>query len=288
MTPSAYERRALAELARWREPRDIGLRERVRRRLEQPVDRAIDAALDLDLARLLVDATVHRALEAIEEAALRDLEPATVLARFRPPAPDVAAVLERDLEEVDDVVAATRATALRRARVEGAAAGVLGGWALPIDVAALLGIGLRAVGEVAVACGVDPHAPGAWDEVLARLATPPDPRGGRPLPDLDPSPLAPGELTARRTLAVARNVLRKEVRGAAAATVAGGASRVLVRRILMRLAHSRLGLAVPLSGAAVGAAVNGRFVGSVLDEAEAWYRQRFLLAKYGRAVVEAG
>lgn len=280
--PSVYEQSEIRRLAAWRRGRDVRGAEAFARAADELIDGLIDRALTSRIASSALERTVGRALEDLSRRALASFRPDKALSRFPVPPRTLDEVEAAGLRQIDTAIEANVDQSLLAAGAQGAAAGALGPWGLPIDLGALFVLSARGVAAIATCCGFDVSRPAERRAVLEVMATPPRPWRTRAVP----SALPPAALGPRVPLSVTRNLALKEARRLAATGVVDVGMQATARALFARLAASRFVGSLPLAGAAAGALVNVRFMSGLLEEARMTYRQRYLVRRYGRAALE--
>lgn len=140
--------------------------------------------------------------------------------------------------------------------------------AMSADIAVLIGLASRAVGQVALAHGHDPEDPLEKAFVLSVVN------------------FGTATSTAAKQAAFADLVRLSQllVRGAAWRVLEEHAlvkvARKIAEQLTVRFTKKSLGKLIPVVGVGVGATINFATLESVVDAANIAYRRRFLLAKY--------
>jgi EcsC family protein len=252
-----YERQVLRELHAWKHP-PVTWRTRGADRLERMLEAGASA-----LSPKLLDELFDRGLPILNRAARRSAPEPLVLAGYRrhghPEVRSLADIAALSLEEVEHVVGTKRLAELVKGASEGGVTGFYGLAGLAIDIPALLALGLRSVNVFALSYGFDPSG----DEERAYVL---------------------GVISA--SAAVGRDAKRVTRR---ALTIGQFAGKEITQRLLehlpkellVRVAAMSSSKAVPIAGAATGAAFNAWFLRSVAVHARFAYRERFLERRHG-------
>lgn len=279
--PTAYERRALREIALWRTP-DASWFGRLTDRIDRTAARVTDLARHVPGVDWVIDEFAAGVLRVINEVAQESVWEDRVLARYRSAGTDVRGrgdVLALPLEAVDQSLAGLAPKYRAAAALEGAATGYAGLAGIVPDLVALVALNLRAAGEVAVHCGFDLRDP--EERLFALLIL--DAVSG-PSDAAKEVALAPVLRVSQR---LARDGALQAVEGLALTRALQNAARALG----VQLTRAKLAQVVPVTGAVVGSTYNAFYTSKVCDAAFYLYRERFLVAKYGedavRAVMEA-
>lgn len=146
--------------------------------------------------------------------------------------------------------------------------------AIPADVAALLGLCLRAIGEYATYCGFDVR-----DErerlfalqILAYASSPSD---------------AAKAVVMAQLIKVARDAALKKSWEHLSGQILVQAAQELAKAVSVRLTKAKLAQIVPVVGIIAGGAFNAYYADKVCRAAFYLYRERFLAAKYGVEDIE--
>lgn len=303
MTP--YDRRAWAEIERWREKRLVA---RTRRVIPQKVRDRVSGAgrsakerFDSLRGAGEFEALFVKALGGLVDlgsrAAMATVRDSAILEAFRKRGHDVQDIEDITKVELRDILKVKPNLALAytaTATVEGAAAGFMisggeiaaaggsvagaGAGAAPgisiivgvmaADAAAVLVAANRAVAHTAAYYGYDLDRPDERLFALAVLSMGTAAEAGKAAAYVEINKLV--QMLARRAT---WDQLRQNV-------VTGVIEKVFTR-LGFRITQRKLGQAVPVVGTLLGAAMNARLLASVVDDADHIYRERFLRERYG-------
>lgn len=269
-TPSAYERQALSEIARWKNPRPSRLGKTVER-----VNQTLHAATDLVRKLPGVDWTIdnvvsgilHLTNEIMHDTVWRD----GIYQEFRTAghtvdSPD--ALHDLPLEAIDKALQGLDTKYRGLAAAQGAAAGYAGLAGILPDVLGLVALNLRAVGEYATYCGYDIAQPAERYFALQLLNLVSQPAG----PDREAA-LVP--LTN-----VSHAVARQQTVQTIEQFAVSGAIRGVARALGLRLTGAKLTQVMPMTSAFVAGSFNAYYTTRVCDAAYYLYRERWLIHKY--------
>lgn len=184
-------------------------------------------------------------------------------------------IFELDLENVDQVVGWLGAKYKGITGTHGAVAGFLGLPAIAPDIAALILLNLRAIGEYAAYYGFDISS---QEERLFALHV----LGVASSPTDASKALAMTELVLIAK-GVAANHTWKELEKHAFVKVV----QKIANRIGVHLTKAKLAQVIPVSGAIIGSGFNLYFTDKVCNAAYLLYRERFLAEKYGATLIYA-
>jgi len=241
---SRYERQALEEIYRWRNPLRAWHAD-----YTEPLGRTWNDVTDLVPRVPGFDWTLENVV-----AGLLDLvNEITQDSVFDRPPQDIH---NQDLEDVDRSMAELPDKYVALATAEGAATGLAGAAGMVPDILSLVAITMRAAGETATYCGFDITRPEERLEVLRVLDT------------------AASSGDARKQIVVTPAMRT-------ASRVARHQTSQLLEQIGLKLTEKKLAQLIPLAGAVVGAGLNYLYTRNVCTTAQNHYRERFLLRKYG-------
>jgi hypothetical protein len=145
---------------------------------------------------------------------------------------------------------------------------------MPADVAALLALSLRAVGEYASYCGVDISSQAERLfalNVLALASSPTD---------------SAKQIALAQLIRIARDVALKKAWKDLEQHAFVQAMQQIAKALSIRLTKAKLAQVIPVAGAAIGGGFNAYYTAKVCDAAFYLYRERFLAEKYGVDVIQ--
>lgn len=179
------------------------------------------------------------------------------------------------LDEIDAVMGGLDTKYRGLAAAQGAAAGYAGAAGILPDVLGLVALNLRAVGEYATYCGYDVREPAERYFALQIL-------------NLVSQPSAPDKEAALVPLMdVSHAVARQQTVQTVEQYALVGAIRNAAKALGLRLTGAKLAQVVPMTSAFIGGGFNAYYTAKVCDAAYYLYRERWLLHKYGPAVLDA-
>ena len=179
-----------------------------------------------------------------------------------------------DLKEVEERVDGLAAKYGSLAVVEGAATGLAGASGILPDIVGLVALNLRAVGEYATYYGFDLDQEAERIFALQILEA----ASQSKLDEEQSGRMHPDPVSSR----VARQKTLRTVRSVAI----GGAAAPLVKSLATRLARVKLAQLLPIASAVVAGGFNAHYTNTVCESAFYLYRERFLVEKYGEAIVK--
>ena len=275
MQPSDYERKALDEIRKWKNP-EIGWFGQTMQQIGWPLDK-LGVVIKKAAAATRVDAVLAKALAGVMsvlgDAAAWTVSRDDVYKEFRkaghdvPGAEDVSGL---DLEQVDKVVGWLDAKYKGLAFTEGLVAGAAGVPGLIADVPALMALNLRAIAEYATCYGFDVSSQRERLFVMHVLG-------------LASSPNDAAKVKVMAQLQkLAADAAKKKTWKELEKHVLAGIIKKIAKALGIRLTKAKLAQAVPIMGAAVGGGFNAYYTARVCDAAWHLYRERFLARKYDR------
>lgn len=235
-----YERAQIHEIAEWRArtPGDVARWTGI---IAAPLDRAIRAALS--------DETIENALREANRLAEQSL-----------PKPEEAA--PADLESADAEAKSVRSWAVGAAAAGGAGTGAAGIAGLAVDIPLTVTMALRAIRRTGAAYGYVAPEEGAYALRVLAVAS--------------ANSAGDKERALAALEAEEEGLNRAASRAAVAKEGAVYAARGLAGSLAKNLAGRKAAQAVPIVGAAVGAAASAAFLDDVCAAARRCYQERFL------------
>jgi len=259
-----YERRVLQELHDWKHP-PVTLKSRAADIVERGID---EIASRLPVG--FVDRMIRRGLPALNRVASMTAVDELVLAAYRrkghPHVHSLDNIAALSLEDVERVVGTRRFAELVKGAGEGGVAGYYGAAGALVDVPALLALALRSVNVFAYSYGFDPTTDEGRAYALSVI-------------DASAALGTKAKQVTRAGVGFGQRMAGREI-----------TQRLLEHlpaRLLVRLAAMSSSKAVPVAGAATGAAFNAWFLQSVAVHARMAYRQKFLERRHGPELLEA-
>jgi len=238
-----YERTQIVEIAEWK-GKPPSTAAKWLGRAAAPLDKAVRAAFS--------EETIETALAEANKLAGKTLRE------------DLDAPLPPDLEAADSLAKTSRKWAVGMAGASGASAGATGFVGLALDIPFTVTMALRAIRRIGAAYGYQTEAEAAFAmRVLAAAASNTAHEKDAALAALEHD--YEGEIS---NAAASRGMLAKE--GAVFAT------RGLAAALARNLAGRKAAQAIPIVGAAIGAAASASFLDDVSTAAQRIYQERFL------------
>ena len=179
-----------------------------------------------------------------------------------------------DLEHVDRVVGYLAAKYKGIALVEGAATGSAGIFGIPVDIAALITLNLRAISEYATYYGFDTRS---QEERLFALN----------ILSLASAPSDASKIVAMSQLIkIAETAAQKKAWKILEQHYFVQISQKIAESLGRKLTKAKLAQIAPVTGSFVGAGFNAYYTSKVCDAAYYLYRERFLAKKYGSKIID--
>lgn len=276
MKPSAYERRAIEEIHRWKHPKKgwFGTAVDI---VSRPLDAAGDLFTKIPGVGWVLEKSIGGVVGLLNDAAQWSVRHEAVFSEYRGDGHTVHRhdhIFELDLEQVDKTVGRLAAKYKVLAAAEGAASGTLGAPGIPIDVVAIVLLNLRAIGEYATYFGFDPtlQQESLFAMNVLGFASSPTDRGKQ---------AAMAQLV-RIAQEVASRKTWKELQKHAFVQVV----QQIAKALGIRLTKAKLAQLIPVLSVGVGAGFNAYFTAKVCEAAYMLYRERFLAQKYGADVID--
>jgi len=270
---SPYELDALRAIHQWKHP-DLNWLQRAAGAVNNGIEAVGEKAIGLPGIDWIVEHAVVSALRAVNEFSMRTVRTEAILRDYRGRISTLEQIRQLDLAQVDDAIGWLGPKYRGLAAAEGAVTGAIGLLGIPADVAGILTINLRAIGEYATYCGFDVSRP---EERLYSLHT----LGLATTPTNAAKLIALSQLT-KIAVDVARKRAMKEIEEHVFVAIV----KVICRALAIRLTRVKLAQIVPAAGAVVGGSYNQLYTSKVTRAAFMLYRERFLAAKYGVEVLE--
>jgi hypothetical protein len=269
--PSAYEERARTEIAEWKNP-TLGWFGKAMQVINWPFDKAGDLAMKTPGVGWVIEKSIGGLVIVTNDVAQWSVRPDVIYSEYRNAGHAVARsseLHELDLETVDRMIGWLGAKYKGIAMTEGAAFGAMGLPGIPLDVAAIVTLNLRAIGEYATYCGFDvstQHERLFAMNVLGLASSPTDSSKG---------------LAMAQLVKIAQDVAKKRAWKDLEKHAFVKIMQQIAKAIGIRLTKAKLTQILPVAGAFVGGGFNAYFTSRVCDAAYYLYRERFLAAKYG-------
>lgn len=276
LVPSPYERDAIRAIHDWSRP-DESWFGSAKLKVFEAYNAATDRLRAVPGFEWTVENVAGGILRLINEITQEWVPYGTIYGRFGAQGHVVGGL--EDIRWLDLSAADAAATGLPKtyrnlAAVEGAATGYAGLAGIATDIVALVALNLRASGEFATTYGFD--ISGDAERLFALSLLDEVARPSTKAKNVALSPMV--TLTNR----LARQQAFQLIEQAAL----NGAIRRITKSLGIHLTRAKLAQIVPVTGAMVGGGYNAWYTYRVCKTASQLYRRRFLVAKYGEAVVE--
>jgi hypothetical protein len=263
---TAYEKTALAEIARWKDPKS-SLISSFLGRLNRPMDMATGWMMHSPVGEA-ANTALTGVLDVINHGAVKTLDAASVYAKFNqdghPGVRSANDIFTLDLASVDQVVGSLNTRYVVAGLVEGAATGIGGGIGLVSDIPLILALNLRAIADYALHYGRDSQLEGERIYALSVL-------------DFSLSPTFETKRTALTQIAGIEAALGAKDSAAMLRKLGGTRGlKTLTDSIAHRMAKAKMAQMIPVAGAIVGGGFNAWLTQQSCDAAYHLYRGRFL------------
>jgi len=270
--PSRYEERARQDIEARKNPK-VGWFGRFAAAVNRPLDFGGELLLKTPYVGQVIERSVSGLVGIINEVVQASVRPESIFEEYRKNghhnAHDHVGLLSLDLEQIDRTMGFLAAKYNSIALTEGMLFGTMEFLGIPPDITALVTLNLRAIGEYATYCGFDVSS--QQERLFAMhvlgLATSPS----------DASKNAAMAQLAKIAQEVAKKRTWKDLEKHAFVQII----QKIARALGVRLTKAKLAQIVPVAGAAVGGGFNAHFTSKVCEASYFWYRERFLVAKYG-------
>ncbi|GMQ81158.1 MAG: hypothetical protein BMS9Abin05_0589 [Rhodothermia bacterium] len=276
-TPSDYERRALEEIAAWRNPPRTWYSS-AKEKAESAWNDVTDVIRRVPGVEWTMDNVVTGLLDLTNEITQDTVWTEAVFKQFK----DAGHRIENhvdihllDLEDVDTIAEGLGNKYTALAAAEGTATGLAGAAGIVPDLIALVSLNLRAAGEYATYCGFEVTRPEERLYALELLD-----QVAQPSTKAKDVTLAPAVRTATR---VARTQSTQALEQMGLMNAIERAARALG----LKLTGAKLAQIIPVTGAVIGGGFNAYYTSKVCRVAHFLYRERFLIQKYGGEIASA-
>ncbi len=277
MTISTYDRTELEKIHLWKNPQ-LTWFDAVMETINYPLEKAGEFMLDAPLVGEAVKKSIKGIIDVSNDLAQWSVRPEAIFSAFDgcgKPVKLLEDIWDLDLSQVDRTIGFLAAKYKGIALAEGAATGVAGLPGIPMDIAALITINLRAIGEYATYCGFDvSHQEERLFamNVLGYASSPTD---------------SAKQVAMAQLVKIAQDVAKKKAWKDLQKSAFTKIIQNIAKALSIRLTKAKLAQIIPITGAAVGGGFNAYYTSKVCDAAFFLYRERFLARKYGKDVIEA-
>lgn len=278
--PSVYEKQAIAAIHGWKNPK-LTWWDQALKVINTPIEFVGDLAMEVPGVDFVIDKSFGGVLRLLNSGAAYSVRPTAIFKEFSPPVTALEGIHGLPLKRVDHAIGFLAAKYEGMAAVEGAAAGGASTLnpaaaiaAIPADIAALLTMNLRAIGEYASYCGFDiSHQEERLFalNVLGLASSPTD---------------ASKQVALAQLVKIATEVAKKRTWRQLEEHLFVQIVQRISKALAIRLTKAKLAQVVPVAGIVIGGGFNAYFTGRVCDAANNLYRERFLARKYGPDIIE--
>ena len=274
--PSAYEIRALAQIREWKSP-SRSLWKRALTAINKPFDAAGNLVMKVPGVEFVMQKSVGGLVSLLTDGASWSVRTTAIFEEFRGKGHQVQAhndLYSLDLEAVDSSIGYLAAKYKSISAVEGGGTGLIGLPGIAIDIPALVGMNLRAIGEYATYCGFDvakQHERLFLMNVLGFASSSTD---------------SAKQVAMAQLVKIAKEVAQKRTWKEIERHAFVAAIKKIAQALGIRLTKAKLAQIIPAAGAIVGAGFNGYYTAKVCDAAYHLYRERFLATKYGPDIIQ--
>lgn len=273
-----YDKQAVEAIRAWKTP-DLGWFGKTMQSINWPLEKAGNWVLSAPYVGDVVEKSLIGIIGLLNDAASWTVRPKAVFKDFRKAGHQHVETLEEinalALEDVDRVIGYLAAKYKSTALAEGAGAGAAGVFGIPVDLVALLGMNLRAIGEYATYYGFDVSDQAERLFMLNILGFASSPS--------DTAKEAAMAQLAKIANQVAKKKAWKNLEQHAFVQIV----QQMAKALGIRLTKAKLAQLIPVFGAVVGGGFNAYYTGKVCDAAYFLYRERFLARRYGEGIVQS-
>lgn len=281
---SEYEKRALKQIHIWKNPERTWLDGAVSV-INWPLEKAGDAVMKVPGLSFAIQKSFTGILGVINDGSQWSVRPEAILKEYEKThdtkITNLSEIYNLDLSVVDRTIGWLDTKYEGLALIEGAAAGgtsVLSPAAaliaIPADIAALLTLNLRVIGEYATYCGFDISLP---QERLFALNV---------LTYASSSTDQSKQVALAQLVRIARDVALKKTWQDLEKHLFVQAVKEIAQALSIRLTKAKLANVIPAAGAVLGGGFNAYYTDKVCKAAFYLYRERFLAEKYGANDIE--
>jgi hypothetical protein len=285
--PSEYERKAIHAIHAWKNPQ-IGWFGKAWETINWPLSKASTAiekmpgfkwakAKGKAPIEWVLQKTVGGLVTLLNDAAQWSVRPKAIYSDFAKSGIDVKSrsdIFDLDLEQIDRALGWLDVKYKSIAAAEGGTTGAAGLPGIPVDIVAIVGINLRAIGEYATYCGFDVSAQSERlfaMNVLALASSPTD---------------SAKQAALAQLVRIAKDVAAKKAWKKLEEHSFVNIVKKIAAALGQRLTKAKLAQVIPYLGAGVGVGFNTYFTAKVCEAAFFLYRERFLAEKYGPDIIE--
>ncbi|MCY4225159.1 MAG: EcsC family protein [Bacteroidetes bacterium] len=267
MEPSPYEQRVLREIHEWHHQKPSWLRQKIRG-IHQPLKTLSRKITEIPAVEWTLGNLVGGLVDCTNEIAQDSSSIEAILKSFQAKGYDVHSKTEiasLDLEAIDDVLSGLDLRYQSLTAVHGAVSGFAGFPGLVADIIALVGLNLRATGQIALCCGYDIRLPSEREYALhiLNIASQIDPKENQ------------------KAYALAKQHTRSAIEQATVGIALRGSARLLGLRLL----QLKMAQVIPIVAIVAAGGFNAYYTSRVCETARHLYRERRLIEKYSESIV---
>jgi len=267
MKPSPYEERALREIHDWYHQKPSWIRQKMEG-IHQPLNTLSKKITEIPAIEWTLENMVAGVVDCTNEIAQDSTSLDTVLNSFQVKGYNVRSrteIASLDLEAIDDVLSGLDLRYQSLTAVHGAISGIAGFAGLIADIIALVGLNLRATGQIALCCGYNISLPSEREYALHILnrAT------------------QANQKENQKAYALAK----KHMRSAIEQATVGVALRSSARLLGLRLVQLKMMQLIPIAAIVAAGGFNAYYTSRVCETARYLYRERRLYDKYAGSIL---
>ncbi|MCF8074022.1 MAG: EcsC family protein [Desulfarculaceae bacterium] len=274
---SKYEKLALLSIHEWKNPQ-VGWWGRTMEVVNYPADKAGELVMKTPGVDWVIQKTIGGLVSLINDLAHLSVRSDAIYDEYRKAGyykvKIASDIFMLDLEKTDRVNGWLSAKYKTIAAVEGGGTGFVGMPGIPVDIVALVGLNLRAIGEYATYYGFDISLQNERLFALNILGLASSPND------------AAKQVALAQLVKISKDVAKKKVWKELEKHSFVKIVKKIAETIGIRLTKAKLAQVIPYAGAAIGLGFNAYYTDKVCDAAFYLYRERFLAQKYGDDIIE--
>ncbi len=274
---SEFEKFALESIHEWKNP-TIGWFGKTMEIINWPLEKATGYITEIPGVDWVIEKAIGGLVGLLNDFAQWTVRPYAIYEEFRDAGfgniKKSEDIFTLDLEDADRVCGFLAAKYKTLATGEGFVAGVVGLPGIPPDIAALITINQRAIGEYATYYGFDISSQRERLFALNILGLASSPND------------AAKQVAMAQLVRISQDVARKRVWKDLEKHSLVKIIQIIARSLGIRLTKAKLAQVVPVAGAVIGGGFNAYYTTKVCDAAFYLYRERFLAEKYGEDVIQ--
>jgi len=274
--PSDYEKRAIKEIHRWKNPQLSWLGNAMKV-INWPIDKATDLVTEVPGVEWVVEKAIGGLVSLLNDAAQWSVRPWAIYQEYEKNGHEISSpthIHVLDLEDVDRTIGWLGAKYKSLALAEGAGSGYVGLPGIPADIVALVTLNQRAIGEYATYCGFDISSQQERLFAFNILAL------------ASSSTNAAKQMAMAQLVRIARDAAKKRAWRDLEKHAFVRVIRVIAKSLGIRLTKAKLAQVIPVTGAVIGGGFNAYYTTRTCDASYFLYRERFLAEKYGEDIIE--